>query len=273
SNSSTASFTFSGNDGSGAGIASFECALDGAAFATCTSPQAYTGLSDGDHSFQVRAIDHAGNSDATPASFTWTVDTTGPNTTIDTQPSDPSNSSTASFTFSGNDGSGSGIESFACALDGAAFATCTSPQAYTGLSDGSHSFQVRAIDHAGNSDATPASFTWTVDTTGPNTTIDSQPSNPSNSSTASFTFSGNDGSGAGIASFECALDGAAFATCTSPQAYTDLSDGDHTFQVRAIDHAGNSDATPASFTWTVDATVPSAIIAPIQPRSAQHSGG
>ena len=50
---------------------------------------------------------------------------------------------------------------------------------------------------------------------------------------------------------ECSLDGVAFATCTSPQSYSDLAPGEHNFRVRAIDEAGNVDASPSSHTWTV----------------------
>ena len=47
-------------------------------------------------------------------------------------------------------------------LDGAAFGACLA--SYTGLSQGSHTFAVRATDAAGNTDGTPASRTCTVDT-------------------------------------------------------------------------------------------------------------
>ena len=50
---------------------------------------------------------------------------------------------------------------------------CSSPKDITGLSDGSHTFQVRAVDAVGNRDPTPAIFTWTVDATAPDTTINS----------------------------------------------------------------------------------------------------
>ena len=43
-----------------------------------------------------------------------------------------------------------------------------------------------------------------------------------------------------------------FAACTSPVTVTDLTDGEHQFRVRAVDAAGNADATPAVHTWTVD---------------------
>jgi Ca2+-binding RTX toxin-like protein len=189
------------------------------------------------------------------------TETTPPDTTIDSSPSDPSNSSSASFSFSGTDNSTpSGSLTFECDLDGTGFTACTSPQSYTGLSDGSHTFQVRAIDGDGNVDPTPASFTWTIDATAPDTTIDSSPSNPSNSSSASFSFSGTD-AGTGVASFECDLDGGGFSTCTSPQSYSSLADGSHTFQVRAIDGAGNVDPTPASFTWTIDTVAPTISVA------------
>lgn len=93
-----------------------------------------------------------------------------------------------------------------------------------------------------------------IDTTAPDTFIDSNPANPTNSVNASFTFHGTD-NGA-VAGFECSLDGPAFVACISPQNYTGLSEGTHTFQVQAIDNAGNTDATPASFTWVVDTLLP-----------------
>src|SRR5207248_1945241 len=145
-----ASFSFSGNDAGGTGVAGFECDLDGGGLTACTSPQAYSGLADGSHTFQVRAHDAVGNIDPTPASFAWTLDGTPPATSITPPPPDPNAIGDASFSFSGNDAGGTGVAGFECDLDGGGFTACTSPQAYSGLADGSHTFQVRAHDAVGN---------------------------------------------------------------------------------------------------------------------------
>src|SRR5437870_8449004 len=115
-------------------------------------------MADDSHTFQMSATDPAGNTDARPSSYTWTVDTTPPDTSITAAPPSVSISSSASFSFTATEAG----SSFACQLDGSAFAPCASPQSYSGLALGTHSFRVRATDPAGNTDPTPASYTWTV---------------------------------------------------------------------------------------------------------------
>ncbi len=187
----------------------------------------------------------------------WNSDVTPPTgTTIDGFPTDPSNSTTAGFTFS-NPNTAGDLDSFECSMDGGSWATCTSPKTYTGLSLGSHTFEVRAQDTNGNFETTPASYTWTVeDTTAPDTTIDTFPTTPN--ITASFTFSGNDGAtGSGIDYFECQYTittpggtaSSGWNTCTSPYEVPYITNGSYLFEVRAYDMAGNVDPTPASQTW------------------------
>jgi Bacterial Ig-like domain/PASTA domain len=237
--SSAATFTFSTEPG-----ATLACDLDGGGFASCSSPKSYSGLADGSHTFQVKATDAAGNT-GSAASSAWTVDTTPPTASITSQPASPSNSSAPSFSFSANEGG----STFQCKLDSGAWGACTSPSAYAGVADGSHTFQVKATDPAGNT-GSPASSTWTVDTVAPTATIGSKPAALSNSSAPSFSFSANETG----SSFQCALDGGGFAACSSPKSYAGVADGSHTFQVEAIDAAGNTSAA-AAYTWTID-TVP-----------------
>ncbi len=259
STSTSATFSFTGSDDvTPSGSLTFEVKLDNGVFTAATSPRVFTGLSSGTHTFQVRAVDATGNVDPTPASYTWVVDNTPPDTTITANPLNPSNSANASFSFIGNDAGGSGVTGFQVQLDGGGFSSATSPQVYSGLSDGSHTFQVRAIDLIGNIDPTPSSYTWLVDTTPPNTTLTATPPNPSGSANASFSFIGNDAGGSGVTGFQVQLDGGGFSSATSPQVYSGLSDGSHTFQVRAVDLIGNIDPTPSSYTWIVDTTPPAA---------------
>lgn len=230
----------------------FQCRLDGGAYAACVSPVNYAGLSDGSHTFEVYATDSAGNADPTPASYNWTVDSTAPDTNLTSTPSDPSNDNTPTFSFTSPDATAT----FQCRMDGGAYAACTSPAAFGPLTEGPHTFDVYAIDTVGNTDATPATYTWAIDLTSPDTSIDSTPANPSNDANPAFTFSSADAT----ATFECQIDGGGFSACTSGSSFGPLGDGSHTFEVRAVDPAGNQDATPASYTWTVDGAAPAVTI-------------
>lgn len=94
-----------------------------------------------------------------------------------------------------------------------------------------------------------------INASAPDTQIDSHPEILSNSSNADFTFSSADEA----VTFECSLDNAAFSTCASPKNLTDLPDGSHNFRVRAKNSSDLLDATPASFTWTIDTALPTVI--------------
>jgi large repetitive protein len=174
------------------------------------------------------------------------VDTTAPETTIETRLDPVTPSSEASFGFDSNEPG----SSFECSLDGAEFTACEAPREYTDVAAGAHQFRVRAVDLAGNV-GSPASYDWTVEAAAPapDTTIDSGPGATTTSTRATFGFSAD----ALGSSFECSLDGAAFAACASPREYTDLAIGTHEFQVRALSADGTPDASPASYPWTVEA--------------------
>src|SRR5581483_8986750 len=96
-----------------------------------------------------------------------------PQPTISAKPTDPSNNPSPSFTYT----DGGAVARFECQLDNGGFSACgttrPSSKSYTGLTPGSHTFQVRAVTttgaNAGTSSA--ASYAWMVDTTQPTVSL------------------------------------------------------------------------------------------------------
>ena len=237
----------------------FECNLDGAGYQPCPASYTTAALPEGDHTIAVRAKDFNGNVDATPATWAWTVDLTPPNTSITSGPPNPTDVSAGAFVFASTEAN----STFECQIDGAAYATCAANYtAPTDLTEGVHTLYVVATDPAGNTDATPAAYTWLLDLTAPDTTIATYPPNPSNRSTAEFTFT-NSESGEEVVTYECRLDSttAAFSACPADYTINDLSDGAHTLDVRAKDAAGNVDPTPAHYEWDVETGTDGGVVA------------
>src|SRR5207237_7413153 len=112
--------------------------------------------------------------------------------------------------------------------------SCTYPKTGYTFPFGTTTVICTATDWVANS--TTASFTIVVhDTTPPDTPQLYGPSNPSGAS-AYFYYYTNEVN----VTWECSLDGAAFAGCgASYGSYSGLADGNHTFQVRAVDGSGN----------------------------------
>ena len=185
------------------------------------------------HTFDVRATDAAGNTDASPASRTWTIDLTAP---------------TAALTFPAAGGSynaagwndPAGTASDAVGLDHVEVSLRIAGGDYWNGSDFSATTEAwqhrerhglldvrlrrlelpvrrqlrpsacaRSTRRATSGAATARSFD--VDTVAPETTIDSAPATPASDADADFAFSADQAG----STFECRLDGGAWTACTS----------------------------------------------------------
>jgi hypothetical protein len=254
---STATYTF----GSDEPAVHFECQIDGGAFEACTSPWTVT-LADGPHTLAIRAIDDAGNVDPTPAQRELTVDTSGVDTQLDGGPAGLTNDPTPTFAF-GTTLTGATYE---CRITGAgtplpSFAGCSTPFRAPTLRDGDYAFEVRAVSAAGKVDPTPATRAFRVDATAPDTELTEGPAEGGESPTRTPRFAYRSSEPAG-AQFQCRVDNTQkqkvdlvdWKAC-DPGGFTTpmLRGGLHTFEVRALDAAGNADASPVKRTFMVRA--------------------
>ena len=124
----------------------------------------------------------------------------------------------------------------------------------TAVEGSSHTLKAVARDELGGTASASVRVTvHNADTRPPGTRITSGPSGTIGTPSASFSFTSSEAG----SSFECRLDGGAWAGCSSPTPYSGLADGSHGFEVRATDGATNTDATPASRSFTVDTSSPS----------------
>ncbi len=239
----TVAYTASASDsGSGVAVASFTPA-SGSTFAL------------GTRQVNASATDNAGNT--ATGSFTVTVrDTTPPLVTLN-----------GAATMTIEMGSAF-IDPGATAADAVAGAPTVSVggSVNTALL-GVYTLTYSATDAAGNTGS--ATRTVTVrDSTRPETTITSGPSGTVNSASAIFAFSADE-----PATFTYSLNGGATTTAAGPATFAGLGEGMHTFSVFATDTAGNADLTPATRTWTVDATPPTLTLpAPIIAEATSGSG-
>lgn len=257
-NSTLAVFAFSATEPA----VIFQCRFDAGPWAPCPSSYTLTDVPDGSHTLGVKARDAAGNSDPTPAVFSWTVDTAPPVTTITGKPANPTNAVSGSITFAANEPA----SNYDCTLDGVEAPGCSSPFALAALAEGNHTFTVRSRDMAGNSETVPASYSWRVDLTPPTTSIAVKPPVLTNQNSATFTFASTEAG----STYECSLDAAPFAACTTPLTLSALGEGLHHLAARAVDPAGNPDTVTAQYDWTVDTIAPDTSItsAPPDPSAA-----
>ena len=221
------------------------CSLDGAAFASCSSPFLTGTLTEGTHNLRVTSTDLAGNTSSL-ALYTWTQDTIAPTAPgISTSAAYQTTSNvTVNFTTS------SGTTT--CQLDTNPATQCTSATTatYSSLTEGSHSITIRSADAAGN--ISSSTYNFVVDTLAPVAPSLLPTSELTNNPVGTFSFTSEEGS-----SSSCSIDTAVFESCSSPLTTGSLTDGLHTIRIRSTDAAGNVSLVTMR-SWTIDTVAPSA---------------
>ncbi|MGM8431684.1 BapA/Bap/LapF family large adhesin [Enterobacter cloacae] len=246
-----------------------------------------TTLTEGAHSFTAQATDAAGNTSASSASFSLTIDTTPPalpvlTSILDdvgnaaTPIADGGTTNDAQLTLTGTAEAGATVKIFdngvqigSVTATGGAWSFTPSPA----LSNGPHTLTFTATDAAGNASAPTAGYTINVDTLAPaapviSSVIDDVGSvigpvtgtNPTNDTRP--TLSGTAEANATVRIYDgITLVGTVTADAsgnwTLPETTT-LTQGTHNFTATATDAAGNTSPASVVTTIIVDLTAPNA---------------
>ncbi len=252
-NSSSVAVTWSATDVT-TSISGYQYRMDGGAWSTeaMVLTNTFTGLSETTHTVEVRAFDQANN--VRTVSVTFTVDITDPIVNI-TSPADRALVGSAVVTWTGSDAT-SGIQGYQSRIDNGTWSTVamTFTRTFTGIPDGGHFVQVRAVDRSDN--MFTVSVNLTLDATPPLVSITSPAGGYiTNSTTVKVDWTGTD-SPAGIRGYQYRIDAGGWSSesMTVTNTFSGLSDGLHTVDITAYDNAGNSAVT--SITFRVDTIAP-----------------
>jgi hypothetical protein len=130
---------------------------------------------DGTYDFDLRSTDSDNATLSLGSSVT--IDRTAPLVVISGGPAEGAvlTTDSATVTFAAED---TYMQATDCAVDGGAFATCTSSVSASGLADGSHALRIRARDRAGNETNVVRTFTVNVNGTATPTPVETATPTP-----------------------------------------------------------------------------------------------
>lgn len=231
--------------------------------------QTYPNLPLGNYTFRVKARDKDNYEDPTPAERSFTIKEPGgePETTILDGPSGViTQTNSVTFTWTGEDDETSVSElTYSYRLSG--YETTDSPfssktsVSYNNLPRGAYTFYVTAKDGDGLKDPTPAKRSFSIDFTPadavpPETTITEGPTGTITTTEVTFKWTGlDDVTPVADLKYRYMLEGVDndYNSINSDllKTYRDLPLGSYTFKVKAVDKAGNEDATPAERSFSI----------------------
>lgn len=185
------------------------------------------------------------------------VDPNRPRVEFTSTPAVYTSASSVSFAFTSNRPPAE-VETFMCQVDGADWLDCGSgTKDILDLAVGGHDLAVQAVPFAGSAGPV-ARYSFFVDRTAPVVTVDNPAADRSSErESLRLRFSADDFG----TRFACRLDDAAWKVCESPRDIAGYAVGEHRFEVRGTNQAGDTSATTA---WTFTRR-PRAVIVAAQP--------
>ena len=251
--STTISFDVTDND-----LSTVTLNFDGTDVTTTNSGNTYsysaTGLTDGDYTYTITAVDGTGNEQSASATFSVAIPDESKPVIENLAPANGANiktdSTTISFDVTDND-----LSSVTLNFDGTDVTTTNSGNTYsysaTGLTDGDYTYTITAVDGTGNEQSASATFTVAIPDESKPVIENLAPANGANiktdSTTISFDVTDND-----LSTVTLNFDGTDVTTTNSGNTYsysaTGLTDGDYTYTITAVDGTGNEQSASATFT-------------------------
>ena len=254
------------------GVSAYEIYREGTLVDTVGAVTSYTdtGLVTGAYRYVVRALDAAGNRSDPSNTATGTVpDRTDPSAPTNLVATDGAGQATLSWNAASDN---VGVTGYNLYRDGVLTATLgpVTSHADTGLLPGTYSYEVRAVDAAGNVSQPSNTDSATV-------TDGQRPTAPGNLTATAVSSSRIDlawnaaTDNVAVTGYEVWRDGALLTTVGAVTTYSDgvLAPSTHTYEVRALDAAGNRSDPSNSATATV---TPPDVQTPTAPTQLVASG-
>ncbi|MBN1779986.1 VCBS domain-containing protein [bacterium] len=245
-------------------------------------------LAVGSHTWYIIAVDSAANERQSTQIWTVKIDNVLPHAFDLTGPADNSwhQTATPTFAWQASQDDGSGLAEYELYIDGsgtphvdniASDVTQITLSAEKALPEGTHTWYVVAKDVLGNSRASSATYTIHIDPTPPTAFNLLTPGNSGyvNSPSPMLSWQASTDPTSGLAEYELCIDltlNRDALNVTSSTPVSPLTEGEHSWQVKAIDNVGNI-TWSSLWHFTVDTQAPAAftLISPSASQTVYHN--